>query len=374
MLPAILLSSAAFAALFVQLSTSWLAGAWLPLMLFGCVSAYNPKNNGGLMWWASLAWLLSIVGSVFFINPVMQGAYTMWVLSALPIVALSLPAENIKPCMMGVLGVLVVFALGLIAQMLIHVQPSLYGTLVHVSYRSGYAYAWPMIDPNNAACVLNFGLISCFWLGLKDKRWFAVVAIFAFAHISCASKAGALAAIISCSVLLIERYRLIGTLAVLLCLAACIELLFCPIEWITQYLGERPEMWAACLQMIKMHPWVGFGAGSFPFYYSQFRTEHINGGFYAHNDILQFAVELGVPVSIVFILLAAMVAICTRRANIVSGAVFLCTFIQSMVEFQFYVPVISILAGLTLAYHRLTYCGNRNIMSLGENHEHTVKF
>lgn len=367
MLPAILLSGAIFTALFVQISTSWLAGAWLPLLLFGCISAYNPKGNGGLIWWAALAWLIVIVACIFFINPVVGASYTMWVLAAMPIIALSMSPECLKGCLLGALVILTIFALGLIAQMIFHAQPSQPDILVHISYRAGYAYAWPMVDPNNAACVLNFGLIPCFWLGMKDRRWLALTAIFAFAHIATASKAGCSAATVGCAVVWGEhysrKYDLAFPLLMRTLLAACIGIFLAPWEWITPYLGERPEMWAACLKMISASPWVGFGAGTFPSYYAQFRTEHINGGYYAHNDILQLAVELGIPASLGFLALCIMIACQSHRKNIPAAAVLLATFLQAMVEFQFYVPVISILAGLAVAYHRLTYCDNRNIMA-----------
>ena len=91
--------------------------------------------------------------------------------------------------------------------------------------------------------------------------------------------------------------------------------------------------------------------GTFGTYYQQVRIETDTGGWYAHNDILQLAIEMGFPAVLVFCELFSIVAVTTTRRNIVSACVLLALFLQAMVEFQFYVPAVSIIAGLALAHH-----------------------
>jgi hypothetical protein len=74
---------------------------------------------------------------------------------------------------------------------------------------------------------------------------------------------------------------------------------------------------------------------------------------YAHNDLLQFAVEMGVPAALAFCGMAWAAARATCRQNIVSGAVLAALFLQALTEFQFYVPAVSLLAGLALGWHNL---------------------
>jgi O-antigen ligase len=117
-------------------------------------------------------------------------------------------------------------------------------------------------------------------------------------------------------------------------------------------INARMDMWTASLPLLWKAPLTGLGFGTFSYYYDQVRTEHLTGGWYAHNDYLQIAIENGFPALLVLCFLLITVAATTRRKNLVSFCVILMLTLQAMVEFQFYLPCISIIAGLALAYHR----------------------
>jgi O-antigen ligase len=189
-------------------------------------------------------------------------------------------------------------------------------------------------------------------LFLNNYRWFDLLFVFVAALVVTLSKAGILTALLACGILLLHRYGKKLLLGGLLGLAG----LF-PTEWawdmVQQVLWsvhDRLPIWATSLKML-VHPFTGLGLGSFGFYYQQVRTENYTAGWFAHNDPLQFAVEMGIPAALVFVGLIATVALTTRTRNIAPACAMLAVFLMSLVEFQFYLPVISLLMGLALAFH-----------------------
>jgi O-antigen ligase len=213
------------------------------------------------------------------------------------------------------------------------------------------AASWPLLDPNNAAAVINAGLIPSLYMAVRKTKWLVLVVVFGVALFLTVSKAGMIAAAIAC---IIIGYDAFG--AYLMFPLSFIGLLFAGrfIPEITQSLNHRLEIWEVSLPLLKLFPFTGTGLGSFSFYYHQIKTPEAINVNYAHNDLLQFAVEMGLPAAFIFYLLGVAVFVKTTRDNMVSGCVLLALFIQSMLEFQFYVVSVSILSGAALAYHRLT--------------------
>jgi O-antigen ligase len=115
----------------------------------------------------------------------------------------------------------------------------------------------------------------------------------------------------------------------------------------------RSQIIHASLPLFSIRPLSGLGLGAFSYYYSQIRTESVTAGVYLHNDTLQLMIEMGIPCIIVFLTLWISAFIVTTKSNIISLAVLLAVFLHSMMEFQFYLPAISMLTGVALAYHRL---------------------
>jgi len=329
-----------------------LAGAWLPFHLAACVLLLKESPKKNAVWYACLAWLLTLVIATFFIAPLLPNyftnpAATFWALSAMPIMGLCVTKTHLKPYTICFGTVLVLYAAGLIVQMLAGVQYTTYNV---------EGYAWPLLDPNNAAAVLNIALIPCLWLALRDYRWNDLVFVFAGAMIVTLSKAGMLVAAAVYGILLIERYGRKMLLATLLLIAALFPFQF---AWDIGFnifdkaiysLNDRLPIWRASLHMLVL-PFTGLGIGSFGHYYQQVRTETYTAGWYAHNDALQFAIELGIPAALVFCGLVVTVIATTRKHNIAPACAMLAVLLMALVEFQFYLPVISLLMGLALAWH-----------------------
>lgn len=58
----------------------------------------------------------------------------------------------------------------------------------------------------------------------------------------------------------------------------------------------RIPVWSACVQLIRQHPWMGTGLGTFPWSFPAVRPPGLGWRFReAHNDYLQIVTELGLP-------------------------------------------------------------------------------
>lgn len=345
----IFFSLALLIALCVQSMASPLAGAWLLFFWGACVTL---RDSGAVqraaykdaVWWACFLWLSVLGISAFLLAPVRGGAATLWILAAMPLLPLCLPPEKLLSYLRAALVVLSLYALLLICAFgfQMHSPFEIYkGTVI--------ASSWPLLDPNNAACLMNMALIPCFWLVLhRDARWFALFLLFALALACTLSKAGGLVGLIACGALLLERYpKAIVELAVIaLALLVCIFHQPTPASLLI-----RADLWLASLDLLQVHPLTGIGLGMFSQYYPLVRTEHSTAGVFAHNDVLQLAIEMGLPAVVFFLAIpAAMVLTARNRA---ATAVVLAVYAQSLAEFQFYVPAVSLCMGLALASRNL---------------------
>ncbi len=305
------------------------------------------------LWWATLGWLLVIVISAFFIRPVQNAALYMWFLTAMPMLALCLRKDDLPSYLAAFGGVLGLYALGLLIQ---------WGLNVHYTnfdYRAGPdarpQAAWPLLDPNNAAALLNMAFIPCVWLATKRPRWILGVLLFGAALYVTRSKAGWMAAGIACTILLAYRYDIYLRFVALIAgiLAVCATPFIDHLEPIRASFAERLPIWKASMSILAYEPWRGIGLGQFGAYYAKVRTETNTVGSFAHNDILQFAIEMGLFAAVAIGVLIAITALRTWKGNAVSACVMLAVLLQALVEFQFYLPCISLAMGVALAYHRL---------------------
>lgn len=315
-----------------------------------------PTPPKSFLWYATLAWLLTLFGSTFIWRPVAGGAATMWLLAAMPMLALCMKQEYINTYIKAFGAVIALYACGLLVQMALGVH---YTTYDYGGFFGHTAMAWPLVDPNNAAAVLNIGLIVSLQHTFTHKRWAWLPVLFAAALVTTGSKAGLCAGGLGCA-LLIAAYVKFNVALVFWCLAIGLlfafslapETLFDPFY---NSMAYRLPVWDTSTQLLTISPIRGIGMGQFQYFYNAIKTEKITGGFYAHNDILQMAIEMGVPAALVFC--GLLVAIFRSQLPVVS-CVFLVVGLQSMVEFQFYLPVISIPLGLLLAagmYHSPIY-------------------
>jgi O-antigen ligase len=274
----------------------------------------------------------------------------MWVLAAMPTLAVSLRREHLKPYLACFLAVAALYAAGLVAQMALNTQTLLF------NYEG--RHAWPLLDPNNAAAVVNMALLPCVYLTLfKQIRWVIPSALFVAALFAAGSKAGfavaGLGILTFFSVKLGAEFLLFATA---IGITEAVGLYIYHPDLIVLLVGsfrDRLPIWEASLPLVFIHPVLGLGLGTFGHYYAQVRTEQYTVGWHSHNDVLQVAVEMGIPAALLFFALLAAVALTTRRANLAAAVVVLAVTAQAMVEFQFYIPAVSIPMGLALGCHLL---------------------
>ena len=118
----------------------------------------------------------------------------------------------------------------------------------------------------------------------------------------------------------------------------------------------RDEVVRDSIPMIKDHPLIGTGGGSF---YSSFPSYHPQAysGFYdhAHNDYIQFSVELGLPITlmlgtmVLFCLFTSLQTVRKRKTALYQGTSFGCAvaishmLLHSTVDFSLQSPAIALL-------------------------------
>ena len=342
-------------------------GTWLMFLLAGCAVSYQ-KIKLRYLKVAMLAWLITLGISCFIVKPVFFGSATMFTLAATPLLGLTLP-KDLGWYLRAFGGVILLYAIAIIFQFIFNIHAyDIFLYDYHWFDEHHPAPAWPLIDPNNTAAVLNCALIPCFYniihpLNGMDKNrdtqypirlaFIFLTLIFSIALLFTASKAGIAVAVLMCSFLYIFERGYKWWLSLLA--VGIIDQISVSWHVITVAFQNRWQIWVAAAPLVAISPWSGLGMATFPYYYNQLKTEHFTAGFWAHNDLLQIAIEMGIPALIVFLCLWGVVLINTSRKNIVSACVLMGVFLQSLVEFQFYVPPIAILCGLALAWHEENY-------------------
>ena len=137
----------------------------------------------------------------------------------------------------------------------------------------------------------------------------------------------------------------------------------------------RLEANREALEIIKVAPLAGMGAGTWFTVFPRWRA--YDHGFFdhAHNDYLEFAVEFGVPVTVLlgaFVLLCAWRALCQlarRRDPLVLGASFACGMaiiamgIHASVDFSLHIPAnaATFMVLLALPWLNSVARGNRSL-------------
>lgn len=325
------------ASLFMQIYDSPAAAWWFPLFVAGVWFAPRPQL-GTKLEWCLIAWLILLVASTFAFSPVKTAGPVFWTLAAMPMGGLVLRDKRLIPICAGIIAV---YAAGLILQGIIDVRMT-----------NGYNYsgrAWPLVNPNNAACVINCALIPALYKALRDWRFIPVTGFFTVALFITDSMAGFGAFGVATAILTVHRF---GWNAVpFLMLAATMSVPLWPEAY--ESLTTRFPIWQATFPMLYAKtytgiPFTGTGLGTFWFYYNSLRTEYATAGMYAHNDLLQIFAEVGLIALPVWGGIIACVVLKTTH-NIPAACVLLAILLQSMVEFQFYVIPVSILAGIALS-------------------------
>lgn len=175
-------------------------------------------------------------------------------------------------------------------------------------------------QPNHLSSLLLWGVIAVVWLGeakvLKRAAVAILAVLFMFVTVLSASRTGALGALILGLWGLVDR-RLSKRGRVLLMAMPIVYLVFWGTtsvwaDWShhvfggeTRFSGKgdvsssRFGIWSNTLSLIAMHPWAGVGFGEFNLAWSMtpFPGRPVAFFDHTHNIILQFAVELGLPLA-----------------------------------------------------------------------------
>ena len=115
--------------------------------------------------------------------------------------------------------------------------------------------------------------------------------------------------------------------------------------------GARFAYWRAALIVVKAHPWMGTGPGTFQIPYRQVKRADDEATKLCHNDYLEQASDSGIPGFIIYsaMILVILYLLYRYSSNVESGdwmafAVWLGVFglcLHSMVEFHLYIPALA---------------------------------
>ena len=276
----------------------------------------------------------------------------MAILLTLPVVALFAGKVNYR----AVAFILALYALFLCYQ-------HLFWENVSANGQYGRRASWPLMNPNTAGALMNGAFVACVGTALKTRHNLAAIGlslIFCAGIWATGSKGAMISGALACSILFAVFYPR------LLLFSVFTPLLFlAPVfEGALTTLSLRFPIWEMCLKVIAVNPWLGVGIGSFPFF-AQRVTDGVWIGHYAHNDVLQIAVEMGVPAALAFIFLLLSVALGTRRENLVPALAFFAVCLHAMISFHFYHPAPVILMGLALNEWRIINANVDNINPAG---------
>ena len=262
--------------------------------------------------WASLPWSLSLSAAAL----IAAAALTAQTGAALSRGGLALPAFRAFCIGMVVAGVLS----SVVGIVQVFVPAWADGNAIARSYIEGRAVG-NMRQPNHLSSLLLWSIVAAVWLGEARviRRWASTLLalLFIFVVVLSGSRTGALSMALLLVWGLMDK-RFARPTRWLLCLAPVIFFVF----WYgtgawadhthhvfageTRFSGKgdisssRYGIWSNTLTLIRMHPWAGVGFGEFNFAWTltPFPDRPVAFFDHTHNLILQFVVELGIPLAL----------------------------------------------------------------------------
>ena len=209
------------------------------------------------------------------------------------------------------------------------------GNWIARSYLEGRAVG-NMRQPNHLSSLLLWAIVAVVWLGEARvlRRWGATLLalLFIFVVVLSASRTGALSMLMLAAWGGLDR-RLSRPARWLLCLAPIVYFAFWygtgvwadmshhvfggETRFNTQgdISSSRWGIWSNTLALIRMHPWAGVGFGEFNFAWTltPFPGRPVAFFDHTHNLILQFVVELGIPLATVVLALLGYALVLALR-------------------------------------------------------------
>jgi O-antigen ligase len=96
----------------------------------------------------------------------------------------------------------------------------------------------------------------------------------------------------------------------------------------------RREIAASTLRLIADHPWRGYGLGTYSYVYPAYATFDIGAVVeHAHNQWLEWAAEGGIPLSLLWLTLAAGIGV--RAVRSIWGIGIMAVFVHAVVDYPF---------------------------------------
>lgn len=283
------------------------AGAWCLLIAMGilCIAALAATPFANVPWSLSLSSAATIASAIFVIA-----------------VGASVERAGLGTAVFRALCVAMVVA-GIASSLVGLVQvfaPSLPdGNWVALSSIPGRATG-NVRQPNHLSSLLMWSIVAAVWMG-ETRAWgravtIALALVFVYVVVLTASRTGAIGMLTLTAWGLLDR-RLSRSTRLLLILA---PLLYLAMWWGTsvwathshQTFGgqtrfategdisnARFPVWANTLAIVAAHPWLGVGFGDFNFAWTLTPFPGRPGAFFdhTHNIVLNFAVELGLPLA-----------------------------------------------------------------------------
>jgi len=206
-----------------------------------------------------------------------------------------------------------------------------------------------MRQPNHLSSLMVWAVIAAAWLIERGalRRWMgnALVLLFVFVIVLSGSRTGTLSVGLLAVWGLADRQLSRRTRALLLLAPVAYAIFWLSMTaWaeVSHHVvraesrfstkgdisASRGKIWSNTIELIRMHPWAGVGFGEFNFAWTltPFPDRPVAFFDHTHNIVLQFAVELGLPLAtLVLVLLTwalaaawrAAIADATRRAALV---------------------------------------------------------
>lgn len=321
-------------------------------------------------------WLFWGVSQAWSQVPYTSHLYYWW-LSALPVTFFALLlAPRPRLAVRATLGLLGVGAVALAVTALVQ----------YFGYPDTYRFRapGPLLNPNNLAALLNLFLLPALALALTTRtprRWWgaAALVVLLFAAVAATQSRGAAIGLAVGTVLLVAVLRAHGGFAWgrLAAVVAGCGVAFAILDgYAGEELSRRVEtlgavgaesslqnrllIWGSAWEMVRDHPWLGTGLGTFFLFYPRYRVPgDSSGGFYAHMDPLQFWVETGVLGPLLFYAVLTTILVRTLRAHRRRGgpdprlwgpfAGLLAVALHTHITFNLYVLPVLIAAGAWLA-------------------------
>ena len=187
-------------------------------------------------------------------------------------------------------------------------------------FSSPYPDVWgPFLSRNDFAGFIELSLPVALWLSAEARVPLWVPAWMLAAGLASGSRAGAVLLLVEVGLVmaLTSRRRAIAKFVVLAALLAMVAGAGTLVGRFAERdpFRYRREMAASSVQMIRDHPWRGWGLGTYASVYPAYATFDLGATVeHAHNYWLEWAAEGGIPLALVWLVLGLAVSVPAMRS------------------------------------------------------------